>query len=219
MSKTLQISLSMVALLAILIVRLMPHPERSAHGFDALFHTTSDPLAAQMRILPDATEDHFSVVETQGPNCEADNWENQCAPPLHYHTFQTEEFKVTKGSILMKQDGEIIKVSAGDKSVIVPIGARHTFIRTGNDEVEVTITLRPNPGGNMQRFFPNLFGTIRDGPNLVQILYIFCSNGVRLADIPGLIHEVLCGATLAVAPILGYRHEYPEYEWKQPEGK
>ena len=146
MSKTLQISLSMAALLAIVIVRWLPHPERSAHGFGDLFHTTPDPLAAQMRILPDATEDHFSVVETQGLNCEADNWENQCAPPLHYHTFQTEEFKVTKGSILMKQDGEITKLSAGDKSVIVPIGARHTFIRTGTDEVEMTITLRPNPG-------------------------------------------------------------------------
>lgn len=173
-----------------------------------------------MRILSDATEDHFTVVQTEGPNCEADNWENICTPPYHYHTFQTEEFLVKKGAILLKQDGIITKLSAGEDSITVPIGAHHTYIKTGSEDMEVNITLRPNPGGKMQRFFPNLFGTIRDGgPNLVQILYIFCSNGVRLADIPGPIHEFMCLTTKTVAPILGYRHEYEEYEWKEPSDK
>ena len=143
------------------------------------------------------------------------------------------------GIFLVKLDGVITKLSAGDDAVTIPIGAPPTFVRstiekTSNEEndealdetnetdddngidVEVEITLRPNPGNQMQRFFPNLFGTIRDGgPNLVQILYIFCTNGVRLADIPKPIHEVVCLTTRGVAPLLGYRHEYEEYVWKE----
>ncbi|KAL9183268.1 hypothetical protein ACHAXT_005055 [Thalassiosira profunda] len=201
---------------SIVAVRLVPHPERSAHGFGDLFQESTDPDAAVMRILPGADEEHFTVVERQGLNCEPDNWENACTPPYHYHTYQTETFEVKEGAILVKLEGEILKIQAGDGPVTVPIGKAHTYIKTGADDVEVDITLRPNPGGNGQRFFPNLFGSIRDGgPNLVQILYVFCTNGVRLADIPGPIHEGMCLATRAVAPLLGYRHEYPEYGWKE----
>jgi len=200
---------------AVGVVRLIPHPERTSHGFGELFHTTSDPHAAQMRILPGSDEDHFTVVETQGKNCKP-HWDNICAPPYHYHTFQNETFEVTKGMIKIKLDGEELVLRKGDGPLTIPHGHHHTFIKAGNDDMEVLVTLRPNPGNKGQRFFPNLFGTIRDkGPSLPQILYIFCTNGVRLSDIPWPIHEVMCVATRVVAPILGYRHEYPEYEWKE----
>ena len=214
MKNTAKISLA-VAVAAVFVVRLIPHPERTAHGFGELFHTTSDPEAAQMRILPGSDEDHFSVVETQGKSCQPDDWENTCVPPYHYHTYQEETFDVKKGKIKVKLNGKELLLSEGEAPLTVPVGDHHTFVKSGGDDMEVVITLRPNPGNTGQRFFPNLFGTIRDKPSLPQIIYIFCMNGVRMADIPWPIHEFMCIATRVVAPILGYRHEYPQYEWKE----
>ena len=79
------------------------------------------------------------------------------------------------------------------------------------------VTLHPNPDCIGQRFFPNLFGNVRDAngkPNPVQALYIFCSHGVRLADIPKPIHELMCVATNMVAHLFGYRLEYEEYPYR-----
>jgi mannose-6-phosphate isomerase-like protein (cupin superfamily) len=209
-------SLSIAFLLfAIFAIRLIPHPERTAHGFGEYFDKTPDPLGSKMIIYPDANEDRFTVMETHGPNCESGNFDSDCAPPYHYHTFQDEDFLVKKGSILMKQEGEIITVNAGDDPVTVPMGLAHTFIKNGEEDAEVVITIRPNPGNNGQRFFPNLFGTIRDGPNPIQIFYILCTHGVRLADIPWPVHGAICLTLRGVAPLLGYHIEYPEYEWRE----
>lgn len=201
--------------IAVFVARLIPDPERTSHGFGDLFHSTDDPLAAQMRILPGADEYHFTIVETQGEHCHGDFDSNPCAPPYHYHTIQEETFEVKKGAMKFRLNDELITLRKGDKPITVERGQHHTFIKESNDDLEVEITLRPNPGRNGQRFFPNLFGTLRDKPSLPQVLYIFCVNGVRLADIPYVIHEFMCFTTRAVAPLLGYRHEYPEYAWKE----
>ena len=195
------------------IVRLIPSPERSAHAFDDLFHVTSDKDAAQMRILS-ANEDRLIVEETQGKNCEPDvfNVFDGCAPPYHYHTVQSETFEVMEGTMRMKLNGKEFVLERGE-SATVPPGDKHTFIKSGSETLRTRITLFPNPD-NTERLFPNLFGTIRDGPNPVQILYIFCNNGLRMAEIPGFLHEALCVVLNVMAPLAGYHHEYPEYQYK-----
>jgi mannose-6-phosphate isomerase-like protein (cupin superfamily) len=87
------------------IVRLVPSPERSAHAFDDLFGVTSDKDASQMRIIS-ANEDRVIVEETQGKNCEPDVFDGMCAPPYHYHTYQSETFDVMEGAMRIKLNGK-----------------------------------------------------------------------------------------------------------------
>jgi hypothetical protein len=109
-------------------------------------------------------------------------------------------------------NGKEIVLGKGE-STTVPPGDKHTFIKSGSETLRSRITLFPNPE-NTERFFPNLFGTIRDGPNPVQILYIFCNNGLRMVDIPDFLQEPLCAILNVMAPLAGYRLEYPEYQYK-----
>jgi quercetin dioxygenase-like cupin family protein len=194
------------------IVRWIPSPERSAHAFDDPFGVSSDKDVTQMWILS-ANEDRVIVEETQGKNCVADDFDGMCSPPYHYHTFQSETFEVMEGAMRLKLNGKEFVLGKGESATIPP-GDKHTFIKSGSEILRSRITLFPNPD-NTERFFPNLFGTIRDaGPNPVQIIYLFCNNGVRLVDITGFLHEALCVIMNVMAPLAGYRLEYPEYQYK-----
>jgi hypothetical protein len=57
-------------------------------------------------------------------------------------------------------------------------------------------------------------GIMRDtklNPSPVQLIWLFCESDLRLGDIPAPIHEVLCLATRAVGPLLGYQLRYDAY--------
>ena len=216
MTTCLMIVLSFIALVAasISIVRFMPSPERSPHAFDGQFHVTHDKDAQQLRILA-ANEDRLIVEETQGSHCEPDVFlDDGCAPPYHYHTSQYETFEVMEGAVRIKLNGdESTVLQKGEKFTVAPRD-KHTLIKSGHEDMRVRVILFPNPD-HMERFFPNLFGTIRDGgPNPVQILYVFCNNGVRIADMPSFLHETLCVMINVMAPLAGYHLEYPEYAFK-----
>lgn len=116
----------------------------------------------------------------------------------------------------VKLDGNETIFRKGEKVSIPPM-AKHTYTKLGDNDLELKITLRPNPDGIGQRFFPNLFGNVRDyngNPSLVQVLFLFCNHGVGLAEIPSPIHKLICKATNAVAPFLGYKLEYEEYPYQ-----
>mmetsp|Transcript_29281 Transcript_29281/g.48396 ORF Transcript_29281/g.48396 Transcript_29281/m.48396 type:complete len:239 (-) Transcript_29281:197-913(-) len=194
------------------IVRIMPSPERSAHAFDACIGVSNDPDASQMRILS-ANKDRLVAEETQGNNCVPDVFDSNCAPPYHYHIIQDETFEILEGAARMILNGKEFVVKAGEPAITVPHGDKHTFVKSGGENMRVRVTMFPNPE-NSERLFPNLFGTIRDGPNPVQIIYIMCNNGVRLADMPGFVHEALCVILNVMAPLAGYHVEYPEYQYK-----
>lgn len=215
MTNFMLLSLAVLAI-SILAIRLMPSPERTMHAHGEYFGMTHDTDNEHAMKIVSADKDSFVLIEKQGHKCQADNFDHICSPPYHYHTFQHEDFEVLEGSMSVKLDGEILTLRAGEK-ITVPPKAKHTFTKHGSEDLVTKVTLYPNPDGLGQRFFPNLFGSVRDtngNPNPVQVIYLFCNHGVRLADIPGPIHEFMCVATNMVAPLLGYRLEYDEYPYQ-----
>jgi mannose-6-phosphate isomerase-like protein (cupin superfamily) len=205
-----------VALVAIFAVRLIPSPERTVHNHGEYFGVTHDTDNQEAMRIESADKEKIVIIEKQGSKCEPDNFDHICSPPYHYHTFQYEDFEVLEGSMKIKLDGEFITLHKGDK-VTVPPKAKHTYSKHGTDDMMARVTLRPNPDGLGQRFFPNLFGSVRDSngnPSPFQIIYLFCNHGVRLADVPVPLHEVMCWTTNILAPMMGYKLEYQEYPYQ-----
>ena len=140
---------------------------------------------------------------------------SKCAPPYHIHTRQVETFEVKSGTFQYVIEGEV-KLAAKGAKLTVPAGVKHTFCRgpdmSDNETLAVRFTL--SPALNSEMFFPNFVGIFNDAkmnPNPIHVIWLVCSYDMRLADIPWLLHEVMCLSFDLVAPLLGYRTEYPEY--------
>lgn len=106
---------------------------------------------------------------------------------------------------------------AGDSVKVAP-GLKHRFARAPNSTSTLKINFKLFPGDMAtEDFFATMAGVMRDTkqkPSPVQMIWLFCESGTRLADIPAPIHDGLCMVTRLVGPLLGYQLAYDAYRLK-----
>jgi mannose-6-phosphate isomerase-like protein (cupin superfamily) len=135
-----------------------------------------------------------------------------CTPKPHYHRYQDERFDVEQGTM-----GYIIGEKEGivntNDHLVIPKGVGHTFWNAGQKDLIVNITLYSSTdSANVypaDSYFENVNGVRRDSPHNIAELYIQFTHGVYRADIPYI--ELLEPVIRIVAPILGFKIQYPEY--------
>lgn len=74
-------------------------------------------------------------------------------PPLHVHHDADETFHVLAGRYRFFCGGRTLDAGVGD-TVLVPRGAPHTFLNTGDGRGRLLVTMRP---GGFERFFTEVF--------------------------------------------------------------
>jgi len=136
--------------------------------------------------------------------------------PKHFHTFQDETFEVIEGQLTILLDGEIKKLSAGEK-ITLPKNIPHNHYN--NEDTEVTYIHSVTPALDFDYLIENLVGLAADGKSkngkygLVQELVAlkYLDSKSYLADIPIGIQKVLMNTIAPIGRLFGYRAIYKKY--------
>lgn len=217
-------SLAVVAV-SIICIRLIPEPTRTAHTlFEEEYFTVAEDQEAfhKFKFLKtgkDTDGKLFSCQTLYTPDTGSGSLEDGCvnavaAPPYHTHLKQKETIEILDGDAVFVADGKTFLAHPGDK-VEIPIGQKHTFCRAPNETGTLDVIFTLEPALDSHLFFSNFVGVFRDAkmnPSPIHLIYLVCAHDMRLADIPLPIHELMCAAFPYVAPLMGYRLEYDEYE-------
>ncbi|WVR08523.1 hypothetical protein IAU60_005578 [Kwoniella sp. DSM 27419] len=143
-------------------------------------------------------------------------------PPLHYHLYQSETFEVNAGRMVYVLDGKEGTLDPG-QTVTVPPLRSHTFWsdESGNEDLDVTITVRggPNPGFD-ESFVHNFYGYLSSKvmagelANPLQIFRFLYSADVVVAEVPfGLGRVLNWFFGLVVGEyLLGFKAHYKVFE-------
>lgn len=223
LSKLLIASLAVVVF-SIIMVRLIPDPERTAHTlFEEQYFTVSPELGPfhKFKILQtgkDTDGKVFAAQDVYTPDAGTGSLQDGCvnaivAPPYHIHTKQKETFTILQGDAVFVADGKTSLGHAGDK-VEIPAGQKHTFCRAPNSTSTLNVKFTLEPALDSHLFFTTFVGIHRDSqmkPSPIHLIYLVCASDMRLADIPWPIHELMCSTLSWMAPLMGYRLEYEKY--------
>jgi mannose-6-phosphate isomerase-like protein (cupin superfamily) len=135
-------------------------------------------------------------------------------PPEHIHLDQEESFAVSSGSGRFRVAGRELMLRAGE-SASVPAGTPHTFTNASDEELAMTIEIRP--AKDMERFFETLFALGRAGKTdasgragLLQDAVLAREYGVFLARPPVWLQRPAIAALAFVGRLLGKRARYEE---------
>jgi quercetin dioxygenase-like cupin family protein len=136
--------------------------------------------------------------------------------PDHVHPLQEERFEVLSGRLGLRVGGVERVHGAGDV-IVAPAGSAHAAWNAGDDEVHVLVDFRP--ALRTERAFETLAGLARDGktngagaprdPLLLALVLRHFEDEIYFVRPPLVVQRVVLGALAAVAPLLGYRAEYP----------
>ena len=137
----------------------------------------------------------------------------------HIHLKQEEIFEVTMGTIRFRIHGKEADVVVG-QSVVVPAGTPHTLWNASDEEVAMSVCVRP--ALNAETAFEILFGLARDGktnkhglPNIFQMAVIVADyQDIIKVLVPPPVRGLLKLLT-PPARLLGYRSSYPQYSVTQ----
>jgi quercetin dioxygenase-like cupin family protein len=137
----------------------------------------------------------------------------------HIHLKQEETFEVTRGTIRFRITGKEVGAVVGQR-VVVPPGTPHTLWNASDEEVAMTVCIRP--ALNAETAFETLFGLARDGKTNKHGLANIFQMAVIVADYQDVIKVLIptpIGVLLKVlaplARLLGYRSSYPQYSSAQ----
>lgn len=102
----------------------------------------------------------------------------------HFHPLMEERFEVLEGEVTFTADGVDTVAHPGDPVVVVPAGARHTFVNTGGTEAHVMTEVEPadpalqeflettaamaREGKFNRRGFPTSFGALLEAADLAD---------------------------------------------------
>ena len=132
----------------------------------------------------------------------------------HIHPLQEEAFKVNKGTICFRINGQEMDAVIG-QTVVIPARTRHILWNASDEEASMTVWLRP--ALNTEAALETLFGLARDGKTNKRGLPNIFQTSVLLADYPET--KVLLPSPVRIflkllaplARLLGYRSSYPKY--------
>lgn len=155
--------------------------------------------------------------ETDGELLEFDIFVQPAAagPPEHVHPQSEETFKLLKGQLEARVDGEALKFGAGDRFTVSP-GVPHTWWNSSDGEAHVRVQF--SPAARMESFLETLYGLARDGktdetgvPGLLQMAVIAPEyyEVNHLADPPLPVQKALFTVLRPIGRLLGYRSVYP----------
>lgn len=137
-------------------------------------------------------------------------------PVEHIHPFFDETFKILKGILTYKLEGEVKRLGEGNE-VTLPKSIAHTHY---NDESTMLVMEQTfSPSLDVEIFLENLFGLSRDErikngePELLQVLVWLKKLKAKtyLAKIPITLQNFLSGLLSPLAYLLGYRASYRKY--------
>jgi mannose-6-phosphate isomerase-like protein (cupin superfamily) len=102
-------------------------------------------------------------------------------PPMHVHHREIELFRVLSGQFRFWCAGDVQDLGAGD-TVLIPLGAHHTFKNTGTSNGELLITVTP---GGAEGFFLDVEAqALHPSRNMPAIMEIAARYGLEFVGPP-----------------------------------
>lgn len=144
---------------------------------------------------------------------------NSARPPLHYHPFQEEQFRVLSGQFRVMVDDEEHVFEAGDEFT-VPANTPHWMHNISDEEGRLHWEIRP--AMKSQDFFATMWGLAADGktgddgvPNFLQLVVILRAyrDEFRASKPPYWLQRILFALLSPIGRLRGYR---PKYEGSGP---
>lgn len=136
--------------------------------------------------------------------------------PRHLHVFQEETFEIVSGQLTVLFEGQIRKLSAGEK-ITLPKNVPHNHYN--DEDSPVTYVHSVAPALDFDYLIENLVGLAADGKSkngkyglvqeLVSLKYLDSKS--YLADIPLGVQKILMNGIAPIGRLLGYRAIYKKY--------
>jgi quercetin dioxygenase-like cupin family protein len=136
--------------------------------------------------------------------------------PRHLHVFQEETFEIVSGQLTVLFEGQIRKLSAGEK-ITLPKNVPHNHYN--DEDSPVTYVHSVAPALDFDYLIENLVGLAADGKSkngkyglvqeLVSLKYLDSKS--YLADIPLGVQKILMNSIAPIGRLLGYRAIYKKY--------
>lgn len=138
-------------------------------------------------------------------------------PPLHFHPIQQETFRVLKGQMHVRMNGEVRIYKAGDEFVVAP-KVVHSMWNNANEEA--LLNWKVAPALQTEQFFRTAYGLAQDGkvnakgaPNLLQTALFIShhANEFRLVKPSFAVQRLMFGILKPIAKMMGYKAVYLKY--------
>lgn len=138
-------------------------------------------------------------------------------PGAHTHPYQQERFKVPSGTLRVRVGRRKHRLGAGE-SVVVPLGAVHSWWNEGDDGLRGVLEFRP--ALDTESVFETAFGLARDGkvskkgvPTPLQIIALLdeYEDELGIPWVPQRVQHAIVSLLAPLARRRGYRGRYPEY--------
>jgi quercetin dioxygenase-like cupin family protein len=138
-------------------------------------------------------------------------------PAAHYHPRQAEDFTVLEGSLMVRLNGKVTIVKAGD-TLHIPANAVHAMWNSSGQKTLVNWKVKPALNTDhlleMGVGLANDTNTTEKGmPGVLQMALLArrFSNVYRLAGTPYVAQQILFGVLAPIAWVAGYKSEYKKY--------
>ena len=137
-------------------------------------------------------------------------------PPMHYHPYQTEHFRVLSGEMTVVMDGQPRILKTGD-TLEVPPNKHHAMWNHGDQPAVMHWTV--TPALQTEQLFDTLAALANGGktnsegtPNLLQVslTMLHFSREFRLSKPPFAVQQLVFRLLSPLARLLGYRAVYAE---------
>lgn len=171
------------------------------------------PGSGQMiRFIRTGRETNGSLLEMES------SWEpGSTEPPMHYHPFQSEDFKVMTGELTVRINGVVEILKPGD-TLHIPACTSHTMWNHSTEKTIVNWKVRP--AKDTEYFLETGMGLATDGkvnrkgmPGILQIALTAnrFSRVFRLSKPPFFIQKFVFLLLTPFAWMAGYRAVYRKY--------
>lgn len=172
----------------------------------------AQPNGERLTFLKTATETNGDLLEM-----EAIYNPNSPQPPLHYHPYQEEQFRVLSGTFRTKVGEYEHTYESGDEFT-VPAGTPHWMHNVSEEEGRLRWQIRP--AMKSQEFFATMWGLAGDGetnadgvPNLLQLAVILREyrDEFRASSPPYFVQRLLFALLAPIGRRRGYKARYARY--------
>jgi quercetin dioxygenase-like cupin family protein len=173
----------------------------------------SNPVTGQgIRFLKTKNETSGELLEM-----EATYNSHSKEPVPHYHPAQAEDFTVIEGKLMVRVQGQIKELGAGD-SLHIPANMIHSMWNNSDGKTIVNWQIRP--AMNTDHLLETATGLASDGktnkegmPNILQVALMANKFAAvfRLAKPPFIIQKIVFIVLTPFAYLLGYRPTYKKY--------
>lgn len=149
---------------------------------------------------------------------------NSPRPPLHYHPYQEEQFRVLQGTFRVKVGETEDTYETGDEFTVPP-NTPHWMHNVSDEEGRLRWQIRP--AMKSQDFFATMWGLAADGktnadgvPSLLQLAVILreYSDEFRASSPPFIVQRLLFAGLALIGRRRGYRARYARYSGEGNEG-